>query len=296
MFKQISLSEKVYIEEGIALGIREDGRDLIDNRTIHIENCILPHSNGSSRVKLNDCFDIICSIKMEVIETITLQGLVDISVDYSPSCNLKIDDKRFQEIGIVVSKALYSTYVDSQAIDLNKLSIIPNKYAWSVMIDLLILQAEGDALDACSIATYVALKCTKYPKFDVLIGESGKFEDFEISGEFSESLQLSVDELPVIITIHKIGDSLCLDCTANEIQCSDASLSIAVDRNGDIYHICKGLTGAMTTDLTPVLSLAISTASDIINKIDNFFSINNPIFHNDNIYLDEPPIRLGLLA
>jgi len=35
-----------------------------DYRTISLENSILPQVNGSSRVKISNAFDIICSIKV----------------------------------------------------------------------------------------------------------------------------------------------------------------------------------------------------------------------------------------
>ena len=81
----VSQAEKKFIIDGCAENLRYDGRGfsyychcwcriiiiaffcfegLTDYRSISIENCVLPHVNGSSRVKIASGFDIICSIKV----------------------------------------------------------------------------------------------------------------------------------------------------------------------------------------------------------------------------------------
>lgn len=37
-----------------------------DFRTMSVENSVFPHLNGSSRVKLGDCVDVLCSIKVSL--------------------------------------------------------------------------------------------------------------------------------------------------------------------------------------------------------------------------------------
>ena len=64
MLYPISSSEKTFIEKGCQEDIRYDGRSSMDYRNISIENNILPHLNGSSRVKIMDSIDIICSVKV----------------------------------------------------------------------------------------------------------------------------------------------------------------------------------------------------------------------------------------
>lgn len=97
MIKQISLGEKTYIEQGCRMGMRQDGRglklftpwsfnlqsgltDLGDCRTIFIENDILPQANGSSRVKIGDSVDILCSVKV-CVRYLRSESLVYFSID-----------------------------------------------------------------------------------------------------------------------------------------------------------------------------------------------------------------------
>ncbi len=94
-------------------------------------------------------------------------------------------------------------------------------------------------MDACSLAVYTALSCTRLPKVEKIIGQSGKDEDYQISGDISDSIPLPILSMPIIITISKIGDSLVLDCTGKEISCISSLAVIAVDSQGRIHGISK---------------------------------------------------------
>lgn len=80
-----SYAEKAFIEEGCALCIRYDGRggciasvdpehqpadmsvlitDTSSFRPMSIEDRIFPHTDGSSRVRISDSVDILCTVKV----------------------------------------------------------------------------------------------------------------------------------------------------------------------------------------------------------------------------------------
>ena len=194
----ISATEKAFISEGCASGIRFDGRDVLDFRHMLVENSVFPHVNGSSRVRVADGVDVLCSVKVEVGQPSALApqlGLLDVDVDISPSCNLKADDRRLMDHGAHVAQQLHRFVVASNALDLSALCLVPGKYCWVVCVDLLVLAADGDPLDACSIAMYVALNCTKIPKVELFAGESGALEDFEVCGDLGEALPLDAAQV-----------------------------------------------------------------------------------------------------
>ena len=100
MINYISESEKQYIVTGISHNIRYDGRGAFDFRSISIEDQILPHLNGSSRVLIGSTTDITCSLKFEIGEcsaNFDYNDMLDVNIDISPSCNLKIDERRIQD-------------------------------------------------------------------------------------------------------------------------------------------------------------------------------------------------------
>lgn len=131
-------------------------------------------------------------------------GLFDVGIEFSPSCNLKLDDRKLLEYGSQIAQQLQSFIVNSNTFNMKELCIISGKFCWNICVDLLVLQMDGDPLDACSIATYVALNSTKIPKVDVFLGESGMPEDFEVNGDLGESTLLKAKELPICVSSSKV--------------------------------------------------------------------------------------------
>ena len=131
-------------------------------------------------------------------------GLFDLSVELSPSCSLRMDERRLMDHGALIAQQLQSFIINSSTFNLKELCIIPGKFCWNVCVDLLVLQMDGDPLDACSIATYVALNCTKIPKVEVFLGESGSPEDFEVTGDLGEALSLNAKDVPIGISSSKV--------------------------------------------------------------------------------------------
>lgn len=134
-------------------------------------------------------------------------GLFNLGIELSPSCNLKIDDRRLLEFGSQIAQQLQSFITNSKTLNMRELCIIPGKFCWNICVDLLVLQTDGDPIDGCSIATYVALNCTKIPKIEIFLGESGKPEDFEVIGDLGESLTLNAKDVPICISSSKVTSS-----------------------------------------------------------------------------------------
>lgn len=145
--------------------------------------------------------------QVEIAEPTTLStdcGLFDLAVELSPSCNLKLDERRLMDHGAHIAQQLQSFITSSGTFNLKDLCIIPGRFCWKVCVDLLVLQMDGDPLDACSIAAYVALNCTKIPKVEIFLGESGCPEDFEVTGDLGEALSLNAKNIPICISSSKV--------------------------------------------------------------------------------------------
>jgi exosome complex RNA-binding protein Rrp42 (RNase PH superfamily) len=97
------------------------------------------------------------------------------------------------------------------------------------------LQTDGNAIDVCSFATYNALKCTHVPKTEVFVGESGRPEDFEVSGEIIDAVLFEPASLPLCVTVTKVHS--CFD------SCSVCSLNLSIDQS-----MMTTVTMTMTTD------------------------------------------------
>lgn len=97
--------------------------------------------NGSCRIKLSDSVDIICSIKLDVIESNPNHpdlGSLEVGVEISPSCRMHVDERALLEEGALIADNLESILMGSSAINLAELCIIKGKYCWALQIDFLV--------------------------------------------------------------------------------------------------------------------------------------------------------------
>mmetsp|Transcript_14095 Transcript_14095/g.24826 ORF Transcript_14095/g.24826 Transcript_14095/m.24826 type:complete len:304 (-) Transcript_14095:65-976(-) len=272
--KKSSQAEQSYIQAGCALGIRYDGRGMDDFRAITIQNNIFPHVNGSSRVKIDSDVDIICSVKLEIADTLPSapsSGYLAVNVDISPSCAIYTDEKSVQATSSSIAEHLEGMFVGSNALDLKQFSILKGKFCWVVHVDLLILSMDGNPLDACSIAAQVALQCTRIPRTEAIPGESGLLEDFEVIGDLAESTFVQAQGVPVFVTVAKVGSALLLDSSAAEQQCASCVLGVAVDRDGaccGVQYLKHGLLA--NTDLSSCIQRATQAAAGIFQHLEKF--------------------------
>lgn len=305
LLSPVSSAEKEYIVAGCNDLVRADGRGTDDFRPISIENHIFPHVSGSSRVRVSDSVDILCSVKLEAAEPadhIPNEGLLAISVDISPSCQLLMDDRQLQAYEAQIAEKLQSVLGISSAIDLCNLCIIPGKFCWSVQIDLVILQMDGDPLETCSIASFLALSCAKVPLVETSIGESGLMEDFEVLGDLSEGTILPSAGIPIFITVVKVGSVLMIDTSGREQACASCAVSIAVDQTGKCCGVTYLKSGVLTSEeLLRCIDKAGLAAVVIFQQLLAFDKRSAALVtENEGLALsdqhpDIPPKRKGLL-
>jgi exosome complex component RRP42 len=238
MIKRISASEVEFITQGCEDNIRSDGREVFDFRPISIENNVLPHVHGSSRVRIGSSMSILCSVRVAVVECPENRQLLEINAKISPSNVYKSDDMRINDFEVIVAQRLYDTIANSNVIDFSKLCIIPGKFQWAVTVELCILNMDNDPTDGCSIALRAALQCTKLPSHSLLKGESGLDEDFEISSHVADSYAIPlVNEIPICITCHKVS-WMCQFCRyLSDVMCVTLLCRCVVDWQG----VCDGL-------------------------------------------------------
>jgi exosome complex component RRP42 len=121
---------------------------------------------------------------------------------------------------------------ESHGLDTAKLCLTPKEAVWSVMVDAVTINSHGNALDACALAAVAALKTAKLPKY-----EDGVVKYTELT---KTGLPLTAQNLPVTITVHKIGKHLLVDPLPEEECASDARLTMAFVADGNIFALQKG--------------------------------------------------------
>eukprot|EP00597_Dinobryon_sp_UTEXLB2267_P009394 CAMPEP_0170085808 /NCGR_PEP_ID=MMETSP0019_2-20121128/20600_1 /TAXON_ID=98059 /ORGANISM="Dinobryon sp., Strain UTEXLB2267" /LENGTH=202 /DNA_ID=CAMNT_0010302457 /DNA_START=260 /DNA_END=868 /DNA_ORIENTATION=+ len=196
-----------------------------------------------------------------------------------------------------ITDNIQSIFISSNALNLEDLCIIPGKFCWSIQVDFLILQMDGNPTDACSIASYVAFQCCKIPKVTLLAGPSGSMDDFEIIGDISEGIPFNISRIPILMTAIMVGNVPLVDGSNDEWDCSSCAVTNAIDRSGMCCGMLLTRNGLLSSEnMMEAIKTSIIAAATIFVQLDEFFLQMEAIDKAAALdSIEAPPIRVGLL-
>ena len=250
------------IRKYLAEGKRFDGRKPEEFREIIIETGISKNADGSAKVNIGKT-EVLVGIKMDVSEPypdsldkgnlITTIELLPLSSPMFEAGPPKIDAI---EMGRIIDRVIR----ESKFINLEKLCIKEGEKVWTVFIDIYSINDDGNLLDAAGIGAVAALKNSKIPKYDK------KNEKVLHDESSNEDLPLS-KEIPLSITIHKIGENLIIDPSKEEEDISETRITIGT--SGEIINsLQKGKKESLSIkEMSNVLDLAEKTYKNVFSKI-----------------------------
>jgi exosome complex component RRP42 len=227
------------IAQLIEAGKRLDGRGLTDYREIKIEQGVIEKAEGSARVLLGKT-DVLVGTKVETGEPFPdtpNDGVMTVNAELVPLASPGFEPGPPDENSIELARIVDRGIRESKAVDTEKLVIESGKKVFVVFVDVYVLNHDGNLIDACAIAAVAALRNTKMPNFEIKDGE------VKIKQGYTP---LPLRATPITITIGKIGDKLVVDPGLEEEQVMDARISMALNEDGNICAIQKGLSGYFT--------------------------------------------------
>ncbi len=244
---------------------RFDGRKLEEFRDIKIETDISKNAEGSARVKIGKT-EVLVGVKMDVSEPYPdspNKGNLMVTVELLPlsSSRFEYGPPRFPaiELGRIIDRAIR----ESKFIDVEKLCIKKGEKVWTVFIDIYSINDDGNLLDAAGIGAIFALKDAKIPKYD-------SKEEKVIYGEWSDKKVPLSKNIPISITIHKIGDKFLVDPTQEEEDISETRVTVG-GFNGNISSMQKGEEGSLSIEeINKILDLSEKVRNDVFKKIEKF--------------------------
>ena len=222
------------IKEYLKEGKRFDGRKPDEFREISIETGISKKAEGSARVKLGNT-EVLAGVKMAVGEPYPdspNDGNMMVTAELTP-----LSSKRF-ELGppkidaIELARVTDRGIRESKVVDFKQLCIKEGEKVWTVFIDIYSINDDGNLLDAAGIGAVAALRNAKIPMYNE---ESGK-ADYKHKSEKNVPLK---KEIPISLTIHKIGENLIVDPTKQEEDISETRVTICI-ADGTIHSMQKG--------------------------------------------------------
>lgn len=238
---------------------RIDGRGLEDFRPLTVETNVIEKAEGSALVKLGNT-QVLVGIKVELGEPfpdLPDMGVITTNVEFVPLASPTFEPGPPDESAIELARIIDRGIRESQAIDLEKLVIIPGKLVRVIFIDVHVLDHDGNLLDASGIGAIAALLSTKIPKVDYN-------EEIEEVVMLEEYEKLPVKRIPIPVTLAKIGGNLVVDPNFEEEQVMDGKITITTDENGYISAVQKSEGGSFKLEeVVYAVDLAYKKAEEV---------------------------------
>ena len=242
----LSEIKKGYILRQLKEGKRGDGRTPYQFRNANIKVDYVKRAPGSAYVELGKT-RIVAGVKIEAgspFPDTPNQGVLTTNVELLPMAFPTFEAGPPNESAIEVARVVDRGIRESKMIDLEALVIEPAQKVWIVFIDIDVLDFDGNLIDACTLGAVAALRSA------VVNGSAVGKEDF----------RLPVRNIPVSVTMVKIGDNIVVDPDLEEEQISQARITVSTTEDGRIRAMQKGDNGWFTLD---EIKKAISTSIDV---------------------------------
>ncbi len=234
---------------------RTGGRAFDAYRDIQIEIGVAPLAEGSCQVKIGDT-DVIAGIKVEIgvpYPDSLDEGSISVNSEFLIFANERFEPGRPSDESIELSRVVDRAIRESKAIDFKKLCITKGEKIWMIGIDIDILNADGNLIDAACLAATTALLVAKMPE----LKKDGR-PDKSKKGKNG----LPIQKMAVNTSFAKIGNKIIVDPNEREEEAMDAKVTIGTyeSLDGKESGLCsmqKGGTNGLTfEELSEIIDLA----------------------------------------
>ncbi|XES77163.1 MAG: exosome complex protein Rrp42 [Candidatus Bathyarchaeia archaeon] len=240
---------------------RVDGRGLTEFREFKVEQGVIEKAEGSARVWLGNS-DVLVGVKVETGEPFSdtpNEGVMTVNAELVPLASPTFEPGPPDESSIELARIVDRGIRESKAIDNQKLCIEAGKKVFVVFVDVYVLNHSGNLIDTSALAAMSALLNTKMPNYEVKDGEVTLKQGYT---------QLPIKSRPITVTVAKINDKLLVDPSLEEEQVMDARITFAVNEEGNICAIQKGLAGYFTPQqIIEASKLAQEKAAELRKKL-----------------------------
>ena len=248
-------SSENYIRKLVEEGSRIDKRPFDKFREVQLEKGVIKTAEGSARVRIGNTH-VIAGIKMSVgtpFPDTPDEGILIVNTELSPIASPDFEPGPPSEDSIEIARVIDRGIRESKAIDLGKLCIEPGEKVWILNVDVHVLDHDGNLIDAGGLAAIAALLDAKIPKY-----EDEKVDVKELTDP------VPVVDMPIPVTITKIGDRLLLDTNVEEEDAMDARITIASNKDNNLCAMQKSGEGYFTTEeLEKAVDLSVEKGKEL---------------------------------
>ncbi len=244
-------------------GKRIDDRGLEEYRDLEVRTGVIQKAEGSAWVKLGNT-QVLVGVKVDMGEPfpdLPDRGVITTNVELVPLASPGFEPGPPDENAIELARVVDRGIRESQAVELEKLVIVPGKLVRVVFVDVHVLDHDGNLLDASGIGAIAALLSTKIPKIEY----NEETDEVQVLDEYEP---LPVKRVPVPVTFAKMGATLLVDPNLDEERVMDGRITVTTDENGMISSVQKGEGGSFKLEeVMYAIDVAIKTSAGIREKI-----------------------------
>lgn len=242
-------------------GKRSNDRDLLSYRQITIEKDIIKKANGSASIDLGNT-KVLVGVKVEVgppYPDTPNSGVLTVNAEFVPLAHEQFEPGPPDENSIEVARVVDRSIRESQALDVEKLVIVPNETVYVIFVDIYVLNHAGNLVGASELAAVSALLNTKIPKYRVT--EEGKVE------KTSEYMPLPMRHVPIITTVAKIEDVIAVDPDIEEEQIAQTWVAMTITEEDKLCAIQKSGSGTLTLEeISRILKISKEKSAELREK------------------------------
>lgn len=244
---------------------RFDDRKPDEFRKIVIETKVSKKAEGSARVKIGKT-EVIVGVKMDVgtpYADSPNKGNLMVSAELLPLSSPRFENgpPKFPaiELGRVIDRGIR----ESKFIKFDELCIEKGKKVWTIFVDIYSINDDGNLIDAAGIGAVVALKNAKIPKYD-------EKNEIVLYGEWTTNKLPLAKNVPLPITIYKLGKKLIVDPTKEEEDSTDSRVTIG-SSNGIISSMQKGQAKELDIkEFENILDMSEKVWKNIFKRIEKY--------------------------
>ena len=241
-------------------GLRFNNRGLEDYREVTVEFGVSKNAEGSARVTIGDTI-VLAGVKMSLEKPFNDkpdEGILMVNTELTPMSAPDFEAGPPGDEAIEIARVVDRGIREAKTIDLKQMVIKAGEKVWGVSIDIVSVNEDGNLMDAAGLAAIAALSVTKFPSM-----ENEKIDYKKITDK-----KLPVNELPIPVTVVKIGDKLLVDADTEEKEVIDARITITSIEDGQIVSMQKGGDAGFTLEeLDLMLGLALRKAKELRAKL-----------------------------
>ncbi|AKB12068.1 ribosomal RNA-processing protein RRP42 [Methanosarcina thermophila] len=251
MSEVIATLKKDYIYNLMIKGKRQDGRGFKDFRDIKLETNVIAKAEGSAKVTLGNT-QVLVGVKLQTgtpFPDSQDEGVIITNLELNPIASPEFEPGPPREEAIEMARVVDRGIRESGAIDIKKLCITVGESVWIVFIDVHVLNDDGNIIDASCLAAIAALMTTIIPNEQQGIGPN---------------VPLPMKELPVGVTLAKIGSKLMVDPSLDEEAVCETKLTVVSGSDGAVVGMQKMGSAPLTeAEVLEAIDIACEKAAEL---------------------------------